>query len=273
MSEAGPAVELHGVGVALGGKTILQQIDWTLPRGSRAALLGANGSGKSTLLRLIAGYQYPTEGTAAVLCEPFGSVDLSKLRERIGVVDPASPLLFDERVTVRQAVLTGFFGNLAPWFNEPSLDQERLAEETLGVVGLSMHAEQPFPTLSSGERRRALLARVLVQEPELLLLDEPAAGLDLPGREELLATLEAAVERRPDLTLIVATHWLEELPATTDHVLLLADGRVAGSGAPQDVLTADRLTSAFRTPVDVQHDDGRWHWFVRRRRRWASSEE
>jgi len=263
-----PAVELHGVGVTLGGKTILQQIDWTLPRGARAALLGANGSGKSTLLRLIAGYQFPTDGTAAVLGETFGTVDLSHLRERIGVVDPASPLLFDERVSVRQAVLSGFFGNLAPWFNEPSSVQEKAADEMLATVGLASHAEQPFPTLSSGERRRALLARVLVQEPDLLLLDEPAAGLDLPGREELLATLDSAVERRPDLTLIVATHWLEELPAATDHVLLLADGRVAASGSPQDVLTGEGLTAAFRTPVDVQHDDGRWHWFVQRRRTW-----
>jgi iron complex transport system ATP-binding protein len=260
-----PAVELADVGVTLGGAPILQRVDWSLPRGSRAALLGANGSGKSTLLRLIAGYQFPTQGVAQVLGERFGAVDLSKLRQRIGVVDPASPLLFDERSSVRDAVLTGFFGNLSPWFNEPTPEQRRLADDMLKTVGLALHAKQPFPTLSSGERRRALLARVLVQRPDLLLLDEPAAGLDLPGREELLATLDAAAERSPDLTLIVATHWLEELPVSTNHVLLLADGRVEAFGPPEIVLTAERLSAAFRTPVEVTRDGGRWHWFVRRR--------
>ena len=269
MSVSLNAVALTDVGVALGGKPILQHVDWTLPRGSRAALLGANGSGKSTLLRLLAGYQYPTEGTVCILGERFGAIDLSRLREKIGVVDPASPLLFDERTNVRDAVSTGFFGNLAPWFNEPTPAQETIADETLETVGLSSHAQQPFTTLSTGERRRALLARVLVQQPELLLLDEPAAGLDLPGREELLATLETAVERRSDLTMIVATHWLEELPASTDHVLLLAEGQVAASGAPADVLTPERLSAAFRTSVAVRHDDGRWHWFVHRRRSWG----
>jgi iron complex transport system ATP-binding protein len=264
-----PAVVLTGVGVTLGGNRVLEHVDWELPRGSRAALLGANGSGKSTLLRLLAGYQYPTEGTAHILGERFGAVDLSTLRQRIGVVDPASPLLFDERTSVRDAVLTGFFGNLAPWFNEPTPMQEALADETLETVGLSNHAQQPFTTLSTGERRRTLLARVLVQQPELLLLDEPAAGLDLPGREELLATLEAAIERRPDLTLIVATHWLEELPASTDHVLLLSEGRAAASGLPTEVLTQKRLSAAFRTSVTVRHDDGRWHWFVDRKRTWG----
>jgi iron complex transport system ATP-binding protein len=263
------AVVLSGVGVTLGGASILQQVDWNLPRGSRAALLGANGSGKSTLLRLLAGYQYPTEGSVEVLGERFGAVDLSTLRQRIGVVDPASPLLFDERTTVRDAVLTGFFGNLAPWFNEPTAEQEALADETLETVGLCGHAQQPFTTLSTGERRRTLLARVLVQQPELLLLDEPAAGLDLPGREELLATLETAVERRPELTLIVATHWLEELPRSTDQVLLLAKGRVAAFGPPTDVLTSERLSAAFRTFVTVHHHDGRWHWFVDRKKTWG----
>ena len=268
-AESPQAVVLTDVGVMLGGNRVLQHVDWNLPRGSRAALLGANGSGKSTLLRVLAGYQYPTEGTVDILGERFGVVDLSMLRQRIGVVDPASPLLFDERTTVRDAVLTGFFGNLAPWFNEPTQAQESLADETLDTVGLASHSQQAFTTLSTGERRRTLLARVLVQKPDLLLLDEPAAGLDLPGREELLATLETAVERRPDLTLIVATHWLEELPALTDHVLLLSEGRVAASGAPADVLTPGRLGAAFRTSVAVHHDDGRWHWFVNRRRTWG----
>src|SRR5688572_9410220 len=119
-----PAVSLKGVGVQLGGQPILHDIDWTLPSGSRAALLGANGSGKSTLLRVLAGYQFPTEGTAEVLGERFGAVDLNRLRSRIGVVDPASPLLFDERVSVRDAVLTGFFGYLSPWFNDTTPEQE-----------------------------------------------------------------------------------------------------------------------------------------------------
>jgi len=260
-----PAVLLRGVGVQLGGQPILQGIDWTLPSGSRAALLGANGSGKSTLLRVLAGYQFPTEGTAEVLGERFGAVDLNRLRSRIGVVDPASPLLFDDRVSVRDAVLTGFFGNLSPWFNETTPEQEAAADAMMETVGLERHAFQPFTTLSSGERRRALIARVLVQEPEILLLDEPAAGLDLPGRERLLASLQAAVEQRPNVTLILATHWLEELPTSTDHVLLLEGGAVSASGLPTDVLTSERLSAAFQTPVNLHFDGGRWHWTVSRK--------
>jgi iron complex transport system ATP-binding protein len=259
-----PAVVLNGLGVELGGKPILHGVDWSLPRGSRAALLGANGSGKSTLLRVVAGYQFPTEGRAEVLGERFGAVDLNQLRTRIGVVDPASPLLFDERVSVRDAVLTGFFGNLSPWFNEPTSAQEAAADAMIEAIGLVDHSRQSFTTLSSGERRRALIARVLVQEPEMLLLDEPAAGLDLPGREQLLSTLESAVERRPELTMILATHWLEELPSSTDHVVLMADGIVSASGDPTEVLTDERLSEAFRTPVTVHSADGRWHWSVRR---------
>lgn len=259
-----PAVVLSGLGVQLGGRPILHGVDWSLPRGSRAALLGANGSGKSTLLRVLAGYQFPTEGTAGVLGERFGAIDLNQLRTRIGVVDPASPLLFDDRVSVRDAVLTGFFGNLSPWFNEPTSVQEAAADAMIETIGLERHSTQPFKTLSSGERRRALIARVLVQEPELLLLDEPAAGLDLPGREQLLSTLETAVERRPELTMILATHWLEELPSSTDHVVLMANGTISAYGDPKDVLTDERLSKAFRTPVTVQANDGRWHWSVRR---------
>jgi iron complex transport system ATP-binding protein len=257
-----PAVVLERVGLSLGGKPILHDIDWFLPRGGRAALLGANGSGKSTLLRVLAGYLFPMEGKVHVLGERFGAVDLNSLRKSIGVVDSASPLLFDERVSVRDAVITGFFGNLAPWFNRPTHAQETAADTMIETVGLANHSNQPFTTLSTGERRRALLARVLVQEPELLLLDEPAAGLDLPGREQLLASLESAISRRPDLTLILATHWLEELPTSTDHILLLANGAIAASGPPSDVLTAGRLSAAFRTPVTIHHQNGRWHWMV-----------
>jgi iron complex transport system ATP-binding protein len=256
------AVDCQGVTLTLGGVDVLRGVDCQVPRGAVTALLGGNGSGKSTLLRLVAGYHFPTAGRIAVLGERFGACDLSELRRRIGVVDPGGAWTFDDRTTVRQAVATGFFGKLIPWFDEPSSAQLAEADDALAQVGIVHAADRPFATLSTGERRRALLARAWLQRPELLLLDEPTAGLDLLAREMFLATLDGLVRTRPALTVVMATHVLDDLLPATSHILLMNGGRTTHQGEPDRVLTNEILQAAFGAPVRVQRIDGRWHWMV-----------
>jgi iron complex transport system ATP-binding protein len=253
---------LENVRYTTEGCEILQGIDWQVPAGSCVAILGPNGSGKSTLLRMVTGYLYPTAGNVTVLGNRLGTVDVHELRRQIGVVDPGSPYLPEVRLTVLEVVLTGFFGNLCLDFDHPSRGQVDLAKEVLAEVGLAAHARQRFQTLSTGEGRRALLARALVHRPKLLILDEPTAGLDLLGRETMLATVDRLIEKSPGLTVLTVTHHLEELSPRTSDILLLRDGQRVDTGAPADVLNGATLSKAFGCPVRVHRDNDRWQWTV-----------
>lgn len=230
--------------------------------GEHAALLGANGSGKSTLLRIISGYQHASHGAVRVFGQQIGKVDLHALRRRIGVVDPGNPYPFDPRMTVLDVVLTGFFGNRTLDFDRPTAAQTEQGCAALQEVGLVGRDRQLFHTLSTGESRRVLLARALVQNPRLLILDEPTAGLDLLGRETMLASIDRLVERRPWLTTILVTHHIEEISPRTTLALLLSSGRIVASGAPETVLTSENVSRAFGCQVAVQPREGRWYWHV-----------
>lgn len=256
------AIELRQVKFQAGSAAILGGIDWQVPPGARAAVLGPNGCGKSTLLRLITGYLFPTEGTVRTLGHTLGEVEVHRLRRAIGVVDPGGPFPPEETLSALEVVLTGFFGNLCLWFSDPTQEQRAAADQALKSVGLAAHAGQNYRTLSTGEQRRLLLARAMVQRPRLLVLDEPTAGLDLLGRETMLATLDRLVRRAPELTTVMVTHHLEELSPRTDQVLLLAKGSVVASGRPEEVLTSDKLSLAFGCRVDVDRVGGRWRWSV-----------
>lgn len=256
------AILADHVSIRIGGVPILHEVSWDVPRGARVALLGPNGSGKTTLLRLITGYRFPTTGTMTVLGEELGQTNLDELRLRVGLLDPNIEHLAKERLRAIEVVLSGFFGHLCIDFDVPTNSQIASAHAMLADVGLESHADQVFATLSTGEQRRVLLARALASDPELLILDEPTAGLDLLAREMLLATVDRVIRLRPEMTVLVVTHHLDELMPETSDILLLTNGRVAAQGAPSSVLTNEILTEVFQVPVTVNQTSGRWQWHV-----------
>ncbi|MER7935432.1 MULTISPECIES: ATP-binding cassette domain-containing protein [unclassified Streptomyces] len=253
------SVVLHAqdVHVVRDGRPILQEVSLTVRAGEHWALLGANGAGKSTLLGLLGALVHPTHGTVEVLGARLGRVDLRELRTQVGHVDPrhspAGPL------RVRDVVLTGLTNSAAllpRW--RPTLEQTARADRLTGTLGLAGHREARWPTLSQGQRGRTLIARALMPEPRLLLLDEPATGLDLPGRERLLGALDALRRTHPHLATVLVTHHLEELPAGTTHALLLRDGRALAQGPAAEVLTGDQVGKCFDLPLTLERHGGRW---------------
>ncbi|MHC9292843.1 ABC transporter ATP-binding protein [Mycobacterium sp. LTG2003] len=250
-------LELDEVTFRRNGKQIIDGISLTVQAGEHWALLGPNGAGKSTLLGFCAAVTFPTTGTVRVLGGQMGRTDLTVLRRSIGHVNPRHRLQYP--LTVREVVLTGITATIdtaARW--TPSSEQVRRAEELIDTVGLSARVDAVWPTLSQGERGRALIARALISDPRLLLLDEPTTGLDVAAREQLLETLDTLDDTHPDMASILVTHHLEELPTSTTHALLIADGRTVASGPALDTVTTDHVTTAFAHPVAVGHQDGRW---------------
>jgi iron complex transport system ATP-binding protein len=259
MTTSLPAIELTGVGFRRDGRWILDDINLSIPSGACAAILGPNGSGKSTLTRIIAGHLWPTVGTVRVLGQTFGEVDLHSLRRELRLVQSNSPVEMDADLTAIEVVLTGYFGTLGLY--DPVTPQMRgWAAGVLDRVGLHHVADHRYMMLSNGERMRTLIARALVVRPRLLMLDEPTAGLDLLAREQVLATVQALFESdEPAPTVIFITHHLEELPPATQHVVLLGDGKVAGAGRPEAVLTAERLSPVYGCPMEVLRQGGRFY--------------
>jgi iron complex transport system ATP-binding protein len=253
------AVRFEQVTVRRSGRTILDAVDWVVGAGEHWALLGPNGAGKTTVLRVASAQMRPTGGRAYVLGGRLGGVSMPELRRRIGLVEPALGRRFYPVQTAREVVASGFAGTILP---EEDADRER-ADALLADVGAGALAGRQFTTCSEGERARILLARALAAAAELLVLDEPAAGLDLPGRELLLRAFEGAVASRPGLTTLSATHHVEELSARTTHALLLREGAVVAAGPLASTLTSDRLTACFGLPLAVDEAGGRF--FVRAR--------
>ncbi|MGV0742753.1 ABC transporter ATP-binding protein [Mycolicibacterium sp. XJ870] len=252
-----PVLDIADVTFRRNGKQIIDGISLTVHAGEHWALLGPNGAGKSTLLGFCAAVTFPTSGTVRVLGEQMGRTDLTALRRSIGHVNPRHRLQYP--LTVREVVLTGVTATVdtaARW--TPSPEQVRRAEELIDTVGLSARVEAVWPTLSQGERGRALIARALIADPQLLLLDEPTTGLDVAAREQLLETLDTLDDTHPGMASILVTHHLEELPTSTTHALLIAEGRTVASGPARDTVTTDHVTTAFAYPVTVGHQDGRW---------------
>jgi iron complex transport system ATP-binding protein len=236
---------------------ILRDIDWTLPRGSACAVLGPNGSGKTTLMRVITGFMWPTTGTVEVLGRRLGATDVRELRRHVSVVDPSDRFGVDPDLRVVEAVLTGFFGSLG-LYEQTTQEQVAEAERLIRSVGLAHRRDHRFGLLSTGEQRRCLLARALVRLPEVLILDEPTAGLDVSGREHVLATIEQLRRLHPSLTVLMVTHHVEEISPRTDRVMLLSGGRIAGLGRPEQVLSPELLSGVFGCKVFVQKRSGRW---------------
>lgn len=255
------AIDLGEVRVERGDRLILRDVNWQVARGESWAVLGPNGAGKSTLIRVVTGYLWPTTGTVSVLGARLGEVNLHELRRRIGLINPSGVYEVERRRTAREVVLTGFFGTLG-LFDEPTAAERTHAEELLEELGLGQIAHERYGVLSSGEQMRVLLARALARRPELLVLDEPTAGLDIRGRESVLATVERLARGKDAPTVVMVTHRPEELPPVVAHVLLLAEGTVAACGPASQVLRDRTLSRAYGCPVQVARRDGRWSLHV-----------
>lgn len=241
-----------------GDTTILSDISWTVDSADRWVILGPNGAGKTTLMTLAAARMHPSEGTVTVLGEQLGRVDTQDLRTRIGL---SSAILADrlpEYESVRDVVMTAAHGVTGRWREEyESVDYER-AEALLAAFGMQDFADRPFWTLSEGERKRVQIGRSLMSDPELLLLDEPAAGLDLGGREELLAALSELAGDSRSPAMVLVTHHVEEVPAGFTHAMLLREGRVVAQGPLVDTLTSAHLSDTYGMQVALHAHEGRW---------------
>ncbi|MGY4642211.1 ABC transporter ATP-binding protein [Cellulomonas sp. URHB0016] len=251
-------LDLQDVTIRRGTTTILDRVTWTVREGERWVVLGRNGAGKTTMLQVASGRMHPSSGTAHLLGERLGQVDVFELRPRIGLSSAALADRIPPGETVRDVVLTAAYGVTGRWRESYEQLDESRATDLLSAFGVQHLADRYFGTLSEGERKRVQIARSLMTDPELLLLDEPAAGLDLGGREELVAALsELAADRRSPV-LVLVTHHVEEIPPGFSHVLLLRDGTVFAAGPTQEVLTAENLSGAFGVDLLVDHRDGRW---------------
>lgn len=252
-----PVIRADRVSLVRDGNVLLDSVSLTVRGGEHWALLGANGAGKSTLLKLLGAVAHPTRGTVEVLGRTLGRVDLRELRTLLGHVDPRHPLR--SPLTVSQVVLTGLTNSVEPlprW--DPGAEQRERAERLLKMLGMGGKTQSRWPALSQGERGRTLIARALMPQPRLLLLDEPTTGLDLAAREQLLDSLDALREEHPELATVLVTHHLEELPASTTHAMLLRGGRCTASGSADEVLTTDLVSDCFGHPVRIARTDGRW---------------
>ncbi|GAA3068044.1 ABC transporter ATP-binding protein [Streptosporangium carneum] len=219
--------------------------------------------GKTTLLSLAAAVRHPTDGAVTVLGQRLGRVDLRELRRRIGLVAASQrlvdeELLEEEGATAHTVVLTGHTGTSAPLWDRYGQAEHERAHRLLADMGCKDLADRLFRVCSQGERARIRVARALMAEPVVLLLDEPFAGLDLPAREDLITAVEELAETRPALTTVTVTHHLEEVPATTTHALLMRDSRIGAAGPVAEILTEENLSDCFGRPLRVERHDGRW---------------
>jgi iron complex transport system ATP-binding protein len=254
----GPTLRFDRVTLRRNHTTVLDGISWEVKRGERWIALGPNGSGKTTLLQLASGAAHPTTGTVDVLGSRLGRVDVRQLRTRIGLVSGAVTRLLRPGLAARDVVMTGRNAALETWWHAYSDADRSKAEELLRAAGLAGAAGRPFGVLSEGERQQVLLARALMGEPELLLFDEPAAGLDLGARERLLTRLDQIARDPATPPIVFVTHHVEEIPPSFESVLLLRAGAVVAAGPIDAVLNDTHLSRTFDTPVRVVRVDGRF---------------
>lgn len=251
-------VELDGVTVVRSGTALLDDVTWTIEEDERWVVIGPNGAGKTTLLQVLAAQLHPTRGLAMILDELLGAVDVFELRPRIGVASAALADRMPRGERVADIVISAAYAVTGRWRESYDASDEARAAALMTQLQVDHLADRTFGTLSEGERKRAQIARALMTDPELLLLDEPAAGLDLAGREALVATLsELCTDAYAPATVLV-THHVEEIPEGITHALLLKRGRIVAAGPIGQVLTGQQLSETFDLPLEIGHTDGRW---------------
>ena len=251
-------LELEDVSVVREGRALVDQVSWSVKEGERWVILGPNGAGKTTLLNVASSYLFPSTGSAKILGEQLGKVDVFELRPRIGVAGVAMAEKLPKRQTVLQTVLTAAYGMTATWNEDyEEVDKER-ALAFLDRLGMTEYLDRKFGTLSEGERKRTLIARALMTDPELMLLDEPTAGLDLGGREDLVARLTELALDPDSPAMVLVTHHVEEIPPGFTHGMLLREGTIVAAGLLGEVMTADNLTKTFGLPLVVDRFGDRY---------------
>ncbi|WP_153143847.1 ABC transporter ATP-binding protein [Nesterenkonia halophila] len=257
-----PVLDLQDVSVRRGRTHLLDDVSWTVGEDERWVVLGPNGAGKTTLLQVAAARLHPTSGAVQILDETLGAVDVFELRPRIGLCSNAVAGSLPERETALNAVVTAAYGVTGRWREEYERLDERRAFELLDAWGVSTAFDRPFSSLSEGERKRVQIARALMTDPELLLLDEPGAGLDLAGREWLVQRTSRLIGAEDAPATVLVTHHLEEIPPGFTHVLMLRDGRTVASGPIDETLTAETLSETFDMPLELHRRDGRFSAFA-----------
>ena len=262
-------LEFADVTVRRGQATLLDRVSWTVEEDERWVVLGPNGAGKTTLLQVAAAQVHPTSGVAGILDEVLGTVDVFELRPRIGLTSAALAERIPRHERVHDVVVSASYGVVGRWRESyDDLDHERAAA-LLSEVRASQLTERTFGTLSEGERKRVQIARALMADPELLLLDEPAAGLDLGGREDLVSTLSVLAMDPDSPATVLVSHHVEEIPPGFTHALMLREGRVVAAGLLEHVVTEENLSATFGMSLVLGHEDGRWS--ARRRTRHSSA--
>ena len=261
-----PAVlDFADVTIRRGEAVLLDGVSWRVEEDDRWVVLGPNGAGKTTLLQVASAQIHPSAGVAGILDEVLGTVDVFELRPRIGLTSAALAERVPRGERVHDVVVSASYGVVGRWREAyDDLDHDR-ALQLLTEVGAAHLADRTFGTLSEGERKRVQIARALMADPELLLLDEPAAGLDLGGREDLVSTLSVLAADPGSPATVLVSHHVEEIPPGFTHALLLREGRVVAAGLLDDVLTEQNLATTFGMPLVLSHEDGRWS--ARRRTR------
>lgn len=251
-------IELKNVSVIRPGKTLLDRINWTVKVGERWAILGPNGAGKTTLLQVAGATMHPSSGRVKILGERLGRVDVFDLRTRIGHTSTAVAAGIPATESVRDAVVSAAYAVLGRWHEQYDLEDFARADQIMGELGIKALSSRTFGTLSEGECKRVLIARALMTDPELLLLDEPSGGLDLGAREDLMLSLEVLADSPQAPVLVMVSHHVEEIPLGFTHVMMLRDGQVVAAGPIASTLTGINLGAAFSMRLELSEYDGRY---------------
>jgi iron complex transport system ATP-binding protein len=258
MTESAPTARLHDVTVVYDGRTVLGPIHLDINPDQRWIVLGPNGSGKTSLVKILSLYRFPSTGTVDVLGERWGRTDVRELRKRIGLASSSLRDQFRPDITGREIVVTARHAALETWWHTYTDEDHEAARACLERIGALALAEREFHTMSSGEQQRVQLARTLMGDPGLLIFDEPTAGLDLSGREQLVASLATLADESNSVPLVLITHHTDEIPPNFTHGLLLRDGMPLAMGPLDEVMTPALLSECFAIPLHLEKRDGRW---------------
>ncbi|WIY81602.1 ABC transporter ATP-binding protein [Propionimicrobium sp. PCR01-08-3] len=250
--------ELAGVSVRRGTALLLQDVNFKVEEGDRWVVIGPNGAGKTTMLSLLSTQMHPTTGVVEILGEYMGAVDVFELRPRIGVASSSIAHRIPNREKVTDVVVSASYGVMGRWREAYEQMDYARAKQLMQIMHVDDLGDRTYGTLSEGERKRVEIARALMTDPELLLLDEPGGGLDLRGREILVKILSELCHDPDAPTMVLVTHHVEEIPDGITHAMLMAHGGVVAAGPIDDVLTDDLLTRTFDMPLHITKTDGRW---------------
>ncbi|MFP7696189.1 ABC transporter ATP-binding protein [Trueperella sp. LYQ143] len=251
-------LDVRDVTVVRDGRAIVDHVDWSVDEGQRWVILGPNGAGKTTLMRMIAGRLFPTTGQVSIIGHDIGHTDITQLLPLVGFASSALDQRIHERERVLDVVRSAAYGVIGTWREQYDEEDDARAHELLAALGVDHIAQRRWGTLSSGERKRVGIARALMPDPEILILDEPASGLDLGGREHLMRSLSQLAHGRFAPVIVLISHHVEEIPAGFTHAMLMKEGRVHASGTMGEVLTSAELSEVFEVPVQLEHRDGRF---------------